>query len=463
MKMDKDKIWHAVLDIIRVNLSAANFSTWFPQTFVVNQKTVDETRVITEIACPSSFIRDTVEMRYYGLIKDALNQATGKVNDLVFCVKQREKTNGTARVNETPLFEEKTETKETEQSTELERALKRASLRADYNFDNFAVSSSNQMAYAAAEAVAQSPGKAYNPLFLYGGTGVGKTHLMQAVGIKVLQENPKTKLIYCMGEEFTNEIINAIRSKTTKEFKDRYRSVKILLIDDIQFLAGKTAVQEEFFHTFNTITREGGQVVMTSDRKPEEIERLEDRLRSRFEGGLIIDIQKPDFELRTAILLIKAQQKKINLPMDVARLIAGNITSIRKIEGFLMRVITEAQFKQVPITPDLVSALLGQVSEITNKKVVRPKEVLSIVAGHYELRLADLTGQRRLKNMAEARQVLMYLLRTELKIPLMEIGRLLGGRDHTTIMHGVEKITNNLSTCEQLRVDIAGIKQRLYG
>jgi len=267
-----------------------------------------------------------------------------------------------------------------------------------------------------------------------------------------------------MGEDFTNEIIDAIQTKTTREFKKRYRTVRVLLIDDIQFIAGKNAVQEEFFHTFNALWRAGGQIVLTSDRKPDEIAKLQDRLRSRFEGGLTIDIQQPNFELRTAILLIKAQQRRVELPMDVAQLIAGNITSTRRLEGFLLRLITESQTKNEPVTPDLASALLGHVNEVSvPRRLVKPREVMSAVASHFNLKLSELTGPRRAKPIVVPRQILMYLLRKQLKLPLMEIGRLLGDRDHTTIMHGVDKITRLLPESEDLRVDIVGIKQRLYG
>jgi len=236
------------------------------------------------------------------------------------------------------------------------------------------------------------------------------------------------------------------------------------LVDDIQFIAGKTAVQEEFFHTFNAIWRVGGQIVLTSDQRPDEISKLEDRLKSRFEGGLTIDIQPPDFELRTAILLIKAQQRGIKLPMDVAQLVAGNITSTRRLEGFLTRLMTEAQTKNIPITPELASALLGHINDIgVPQKLIKPKEVISAVASYFNLKLFELVGPKRLKPIVVPRQISMYLLRTELKVPLMEIGRLLGGRDHTTIMHGVEKVTKLLPESEDLRVDIMGIKKKLYG
>jgi chromosomal replication initiator protein len=287
---------------------------------------------------------------------------------------------------------------------------------------------------------------------------------MQAVVQEVFAHRPKAKIVYCTGEDFTNEIVEAIRRKTTDEFKKRYRSARILSVDDIQFIAGKDRAQEEFFHTFNAILRAGGQIILTSDRPPDEISQLEDRLRSRFEGGLTIDIQNPDFELRTAILLIKAQQQQIKLPMDVAQLVAGNITSTRRLEGFLTRLISEIKTNKEDLTPELVSALLGKTHESTiPKRLVKPREVIRTVALHYGLKINQITGPKRHKPVVVPRQILMYLLRTELETPLMEIGRLLGGRDHTTILHGVDKITQLLPESEDLRVDIAGIKKRLYG
>jgi len=458
--MDRKKIWQTVLGNLKISLSSASFNTWFPHTFIINIKPIDQTRQIIEIGCSNPFTRNNIENRYYGLIKDALDQVTGLKNDLVFIIKQGEKPHfAKATLGEEPLFETPIE----EKPAGFE-AIEKAGLRPDFTFENFAVSSTNQMAHAAAIAVSKALGKAYNPLFLYGGVGVGKTHLMQAVAHEVLQKNPRLKVICCTGEEFTNEIVNAIRKKTTQEFKQKFRTTKLLMVDDIQFIAGKDRAQEEFFHTFNSVWRVGGQIILTSDRRPEEISKLEDRLRSRFEGGLNIDIQPPDFELRTAILLIKAQQRKFNLPMDIAQLIAGNITSTRKLEGFLTRLMTEAITRKEPLTVELVSAIIGKSNGmVISQRLVKPKEVISAVANHFEIKISDLTGERRLKTIAGPRQILMYLLRTELKIQLMEIGRLLGGRDHSTIIHGVEKITHNLPTSEQLRVDIAGIKQRLYG
>lgn len=455
--MKKEKLWQTVLENLKITLSPASFNTWFSQTFIVNIKPLEKKRQIVEIGCPNAFVSQTIENRYYGLIKDILDQNTQRKNDLVFLVRQAPKNRKPVKLKDIPLFEKP------EDNAEVKEAIRKSGLRPDFNFDTFAVSSTNQMAYAAAQAVAKTPGKAYNPLFLYGGVGVGKTHLMQAIGNAILVKNPKTKLVYCTGEEFTNEIVEAIRKKTTDEFKKKYRTIKVLLVDDIQFIAGREKVQEEFFHTFNALWKVGGQIVLTSDQPPQEISKLEARLRSRFEGGLIVDIQEPDFELRTAILLIKAQQKGISLPMDIAQLIAGNIVSTRALEGFLAKLINEIETKKIPITSELVTALLGNTNGLSPKKYVKPREVISAVSSHFNIRVSELLGQRRLKNIALARQVLMYLLRNDLKLPLEEIGRILGGRDHSTVIHGVEKITSLLPESEDLRVDIMGIRKKLYG
>jgi len=361
------------------------------------------------------------------------------------------------------LFDQPKQKKD-RQDKEVQAAIAQARLRPDFTFDNFAVSSTNQMAHAAAQAVADSLGKAYNPLFLYGGVGVGKTHLMQAIAYQVLQKRPKTKVIYCTSEEFTNDIINAIRRKNTEDFKKQYRSAKLLMVDDIQFIAGKETAQEEFFHTFNSLWRLGRQIVLTSDRSPEEIKKLEDRLRSRFEGGLIIDIQNPNFELRTAILQIKAQQAGVSLPMDVAQIIASNVTSTRKLEGLLTRLISESKTQQIPINPQLAQNLLGTDLELDpKKKNIQPKIIKKAILNYYQVRATDLDSSKRHKTIVVPRQILMYLLRNDLKLPYANIGQFLGGRDHTTIMHGVEKITRLLPEDEDIRVDIDRIRKELYG
>ncbi len=337
-------------------------------------------------------------------------------------------------------------------------------LNPKFTFENYAVSGSNQMANAAAQAVAQAFGKAYNPLFFYGGVGVGKTHLMQAIGIELIRKNQGIKVLFCTGEEFTNEIIQAIRLKTTHNFKDKFRNVNVLLIDDVQFIAGKNSVQEEFFYTFNAIHRRGSQIVLTSDKPPAEIARLEERLQSRFEGGLIVDIQQPDFELRTAILLIKAKQRGLNLPMDVAQELASQVSDGRRLEGTLIRFFTESQVKNREVSAGSVRDFLGYKRENPiQTKSFPPGDYINAVSRFYNIKVSLLKGSTRLKNVVFPRHILMFVLKTELSLSLNEIGSLLGGRDHTTILHGVEKIKHSLEKNDSWEKDINTIKNIVAG
>jgi len=454
--MEKNDLWQAILAELQINLSPSNFSTWIAACQLLDIKKVNQKRQILQIALPSPFHKNIVETRYYAQIKEVADRLSGKKTELVFQVSSvvpKKKATG-------PLFTLKKDKKKS-----FLEAVRKAKLRLDFNFETFAVSSTNEMAHAAAVAVSRSPGKAYNPLLLYGGVGVGKTHLMQAIGQAILKKKPSTALIYCAGEEFTNEIIEAIRQKKTTSFKKKFRSVKVFLIDDIQFIAGKTRVQEEFFHTFNALQKVGGQIIMTSDKPPQEIEGLEERLRSRFEGGLNIDIQPPDFELRTAILLIKARNLKIKLPMDVAQLIAANIESTRLLEGFLVRLYTQAKTRKEAITPEMAKALLGQVGsfELRSRPAISLREIAEAVASYFNLKLKDLRGPCRAKMIVHSRQIAMYLIRHDLNSTLKEIGSFFGNRDHTTVMHAVEKVTKELTNLEGLRMDIASIRKRLYG
>ncbi len=456
--MKADELWKTILSDLELSMSRGNFMTWIRPARINRVQQLDVNKQMVEIAVPSAYHKQYIEGKYIDAVQEALDRITQKNNTIHLIV--GESSEQPQESEPGPLF-----TSSPASNQELYReAIFKARLREDFIFDTYAVSSSNEMAHAAAQAIATSPGTAYNPLFLYGGVGVGKTHLTQAIGHFLLKRNPESTIIYCTGEEFTNEIIEAIRRKQTHPFKKRYRSAKILLIDDIQFIAGKTAVQEEFFHTFNAIQQEGGQIILVSDQPPNEIDGLEDRLRSRFEGGLTIDIQQPDFELRTAILLIKARRLNVSLPMDIAQLISANIESARRLEGFLTRLATESKLRNQPISDTLVKGLLGNVAdtEVDMHSNVRPREIIKTVASHFNLKPTLLFGPRRLKSLVLPRHLAMYVLRTELQLPLEEIGDLFGGRDHTTVMHAVEKITNTLSTNEGIRVDLATIRKKLY-
>lgn len=341
-------------------------------------------------------------------------------------------------------------------------AAKQAGLRPDFTFDKFAVSGTNEMAHAAATAVSQKPGQAYNPLFLYGGVGVGKTHLIHATANNILKNRSETKVIYCTGEDFTNEIVDAIRTKKANRFKNKYRNVGVLLIDDIQFIAGKNAVQEEFFHTFNALTQQNAQIILTSDRPPHEINFLEARIKSRFEAGLIIDIGQPSFELRTAILLIKATAQHIIIPMNIAQLIASKVDSARKIEGVIKLLKSAVELQNKEISEDLVNSIL-KTDETTHVKRLRvtPQDIIKAVSNHFHVKQTALKGSKRVKNLVTARHVAMYLMDTELSIPLVEIGRWFSGRDHTTVIHAKKKINRELLNNDLMQRDISALKMSL--
>jgi chromosomal replication initiator protein len=284
---------------------------------------------------------------------------------------------------------------------------------------------------------------------------------MLAVGHSMLSGQSDTKVLFCSGEEFTNDIVEGIRNKTTQSFREKYRKLKGLFIDDIQFIAGKDTVQEEFFHTFNAVTAAGGQIILTSDKPPSEISRLEERLRSRFEAGLIVDISPADFELRCAIVQIKSKERGMELPMDLVQIIAGNVESARKIEGFLIKIISEARLKKSEITPDLIKGILGKGEEEAGRAKASPGEIITAVSKYFSIGKKPLLGPSRARPVARPRQILMYILRTQLSLPLQEVGRLVGGRDHTTVMHAVEKITELASSDVSIREDMLGIKNSL--
>lgn len=325
-------------------------------------------------------------------------------------------------------------------SPPLEDLYVRAGLNPKFTFETFAVSPTNNVAFAAAQAVSNDPGKSYNPLFFYGGVGVGKTHLAQAVARVVLQKNNAARILFCPGDRFTNELIESIQNKTTQQFRKKYRSLSLLIVDDIQFIAGKQTIQEEFFHTFNTIVGGGGQIILTSDRPPHEIKNLEDRLRSRFSGGLIVDVQPPDFELRTAILLIKAKEKNISIQIEAAKVIAEQIEDSRALEGTLLSVYARTLGTKEEIDLEVVDSFFRGSVE---KKQVRlsPSEVVRAVCSYYNIKQTVIKSATRAENIALPRQVAMYLLRKELRMKYEEIAIFLKRKDHTTILHGCEKIS----------------------
>ncbi len=336
----------------------------------------------------------------------------------------------------------------------------KSGLHSKYRFENFAVSNSNQVAFAASQAVSRNPGHAYNPLFLYGGVGVGKTHLAQAIARTILEKDSSKRVFFCPGDQFTNELIDSIREHATAKFRRKYRLLNMIIVDDIQFIAGKVTVQEEFFHMFNAVVSAGGQIVLTSDRPPHEIKNLEDRLRSRFSGGLIVDLQPPDFELRTAILLIKAREKNIEIDMEAAKIIAQEVADNRAIEGTLLSIYAKTLGVKDRIDLEVVDEFFQNKARTLVKRTTAA-DIIKAVCTYYNVKPSHIKASTRTEGIARARQIVMYLLRHELKMKFEDIAYLLKRKDHTTVMHGNEKISNLIMRDPLLKQDIDRIAQTI--
>lgn len=336
----------------------------------------------------------------------------------------------------------------------------RAGLSKKYQMDNFAVSSTNQVAYATAQAVIKKPGISYNPLFVHGGVGVGKTHLAQAIGRKIIENNQKKRVLFCPGDRFTNELIESIREKTTTRFRKKYRDLDLLIVDDVQFIAGKMGIQEEFFHTFNFVVSAGGQIILTSDRPPEEIKNLEDRLRSRFRGGMTIDIQPPDFELRSAILLIKASEKNINVSMDAVKTIAERVEDARALEGTLVSIYARTIGKKEQVDAEAAGLFFQEKLAFSSRRIT-PADIIKTVCSVYRVRPSQIKDSTRESHIAQSRQIIMYILRQIMRLRLEEVAFILKRKDHTTVMHGVEKISGLLITNPIMKQEIDGICRSL--
>ncbi len=452
-------IWKKVLAELQLEVSSAVFNTMFKHTRLSSLS-----GEVATVACMTAVIAQLIETRYYALIKNIIDKHAGKNVSVIFTVDASlKKTNGQKSLADAgPLFQI---------ADNVSAFAKRHGLASDYTFEKFAVSTTNQLAFAAASHVAKNLGNSYNPLFIYGGVGVGKTHLMQAVANRIIENNNAVRLVICAGEEFTNEIIEAIRTKSTPAFRHKFRKVELLCIDDVQFIAGKDAVQEEFFHTFNAVLKTGGQIILTSDKPPSEILKMEARLKSRLEGGLLVDIAPPDFELRTAILLIKAKGRGIEFPMPLAKLIATSIDDARGLEGMLTRILSELAMKNGDLSEELIIRLLGeryngdQIKDINGGRLkpAAKDAFIEAVCSYFGVKQTQVKGKKRDRGIVLPRQILMYLLRIELGTALSEVGDLIGGRDHTTVMHAVEKISSLIPEDEKLRGDIMGIKKLIYG
>jgi len=442
--MKPEEIWQAALGELQLKMTKATFETWLKGTTFISYE--DGTFVI---GVPSAFAKDWLENRLMGVVKRTVADLAGRSVEIHFVVQPRKLRS----TDDIPLLSAQKEEEEAGSPP-----IVGCSFNPNYTFETFVIGPSNRLAYMASLSVAEEPSVRYNPLFIYGGVGLGKTHLLHAIGHHSTQRHKNA--LYVSSEDFTNEFIHSIRNHNTGAFRKRYRTIDILLIDDIQFIAGKESTQEEFFHTFNTLYQANKQIVISSDRPPKAIPALEKRLRSRFEGGLIVDIQPPDLETRLAILKAKAKRQPIPVPESILQFIANRVKSnIRELEGALNRVVAFITAMNMPPTVETASlALQG----LFDQPAPSPDDILKVVAEFYNLDPQQLKGPSRDKTVALARQVAMYLLREETSLSLPQIGRLLGGRDHSTVLHGYEKIARLVERDLQLNRQMTIIKELVY-
>jgi chromosomal replication initiator protein len=448
--MKKEEIWQAILAQVQLSLSPANFATWFKNTHIIE---INKDSIV--IGVPNNFSKEWIEKKYSKTLLKIVRQFNENIKKMEFRVVPISR-NETLKPKSPQLhpdqlrFEEFCFNKET-------------NLNPRYTFENFVVGPFNELAHAAAWAVSENPGTVYNPLFIYGGVGLGKTHLLQAIGNRIVKIFPERKVKYISSERFTGGVINAIKNQTIEQFKEKYRKYDVLIVDDIQFLAGKEKTQEEFFHLFNTLYENNKQIVISSDRPPKAISALEERLKSRFEGGMIADISPPDFESRVAILKQKAQEKNFTVSDPVLEYIASNIQSnIRELEGALNRLVAFQKMNdEVVIDLDTAKKLLKKIIQPRSKRIDFQK-ITKVVAEFYNLSQKDLFLNSRKKEIVKPRQIAMYLLREEVKYSFPLIGKKFGGKDHTTAIYAFEKIVKEIEKNEELAEEINLIRERLY-
>ncbi|MEO3945730.1 chromosomal replication initiator protein DnaA [Gorillibacterium sp. CAU 1737] len=442
-------LWQQVLSAIQNRVSKPSFDTWLKST----KASVFTDRLLV-IAAPNNFAREWLESRYTQLISKTVYEALGMQVEVQFVLEEEAQTLAAAQA----AIPAPPAAKPPAQSEEGFASM----LNPRYLFDTFVIGSGNRFAHAASLAVAEDPANSYNPLFLYGGVGLGKTHLMHAIGHYVLQHNPAAKVLYISSEKFTNEFINAIRDNRGESFRNKYRSIDVLLIDDIQFLAGKEQTQEEFFHTFNALQEERKQIIISSDRPPKEIPTLEERLRSRFEWGLITDIQPPDLETRIAILRKKARSENLDIPNEAMVYIANQIdTNIRELEGALIRVVAYSSMMNEDVTVALAADALKDIIPSSRPRVITIQDIQQKVGEFYGLRMEDFKARKRTKAVAFPRQVAMYLSRELTDYSLPKIGEAFGGRDHTTVIHAHEKISVSLQEDQELARVLQNITEKI--
>lgn len=449
-----NKLWQETLVHLEQTLNPQHFTTWIKPIRFVSLK-----KDLIQLEVPNRFVLDWIRIHYSQLIQETLSNIGAVVYRIQFSIATQ---NSDSSSIENMVNPGKTLNRQEIKIEPQPRSGNYAfNLNSKYSFDEFVSGSSNQFAYAAAMAVANNPATTYNPLFIYGGVGLGKTHLVNAIGNAILRKNPEMKVCYYTSEKFMNELINSLRYAKMDEFRNKFRTMDVLLIDDVQFIAGKERTQEEFFHTFNSLYESHKQIVVTSDKFPKEIPGLEERLRSRFEWGLIADIQAPDMETKHAILKMKAEQNGINLPEDVALFLANSISSnVRELEGFLVRIGAFASLTSTPVTLTMAREVLKDILVEKNREL-SVEEIQKVVASYYNIKVSEIKSSRRLKVLVLPRQIAMYLSRQLTSYSYPEIGERFGGKDHSTIIHAIKKIEKAMENDYQLSATINNIKNAL--
>ena len=443
MNMPLATLWPRVLDLLKTELTDISYNTWIRtiEPISINSSSI-------ELGVPTDFNKGILESRYLTLIANAVRQISSREYTVVISIPSQESSQKRTRSDENGYNED----------------LSNSILNPKYTFDTFVIGNGNRLAHAASVAVSEAPAKAYNPLFLYGGVGLGKTHLMHAIGHYILNQNPASKVMYVSSEKFTNELINAIKDDRNEEFRSRYRNIDVLLIDDIQFIGGKERTQEEIFHTFNALYEADKQIIISSDRPPKEITTLEERLRSRFEWGLTADIQSPDLETRIAILQKKAQLEKLFIPNEVLVFIADKVVSnIRELEGALNKVIAYSSLTGTDISVDLCSEALKELLSSVNTRLIDPTLIIETVSRYFDLRIDEFKSQKRNRNISFPRQIAMYLCRDIIGLSLPKIGDEFGGRDHTTVIHAIAKIEEDMKTNQETKRTVEELKRNITG
>lgn len=468
--MNQDQLWKAALGQLELRVSQGNFLTWFRETKI---KEIKAGTALIET--PSAFAHEWLSRKYHQPILEILHDLNSTVESVKFCIQSATKTHRPLKKNPRISVQKNrppTLPEATPPPTPVAAVVMTShsvgdkfsrTLNPKYTFETFIIGPNNEVAHAACRAAASKPGEVYNPLFIYGGVGLGKTHLLQAVGNAILKENPRARVLYVSSEKFINEFVQSIRERNTQKFKDYYRNVDVLIIDDVQFLAGKGKTQEELFHTFNALHSQNKQIILSSDRSPKAIATLEDRLRSRLAGGMQVDIQQPDYETRLAIVSEKAETSQVKFDPESLAFIAKNIQkNVRELEGALTRVIAHCELNNRRATLEYTQKVLEGILDQPQQRSIDSKKILETVSLYYNISLDDLCGKCRKQEIVRPRQVAMYLLRKENNVSFPSIGEQFGGRDHTTAMHACEKIEKLLEHDGELLQDMNFLRERLY-